>query len=218
MTDASLRAAAWAAPEKLRLLAGVALHALLGWSAVWLPSAISGASRDWVWTTAGAVVLGGVRLAGTSWPAARSASFALVRCALALSAAASIDFSIDPPDRVLSVCSGVPSWETLFTSLMAHLGAFPVSGAAMAGLVLFECAGGHAPASFLRAALAFAAMQVAMSSAMLALAWLASTLRWPWTADALVFSMICSMLLLHLLPLQPRRRKETCPYRQSHRH
>ncbi|ROZ76649.1 hypothetical protein EEB15_12450 [Ramlibacter sp. WS9] len=196
------------------MLGGVALHALLGWSAVWLPSTTSGASRDWLWGAAGAVVLGGLRLAAARWPAARPASSSLVRCALALCAAASIDFSISAPDRLLSVCSADTSWDAQFTSLIEHLGACPVSGAAMVGLVLFEFTGGQGRASFFRAALAVAAMLAAMSFAMGALPWLARSMQWPWTADALVFSMICSMLLLHLLPLQPQRRNEACPYRE----
>jgi hypothetical protein len=205
MTDASLRAAAWAAPGKLRLLGGVALHALLGWSAVWLPSASSGASHAMVWATAGAAVLGCLRLAGARWPAARTASSSLVRCALALCVAASIDFSISAPDRLLSVCSDDPSWNALFTSLLAHLGAFPVSGAAMVGLVLLDFTGSHVRANLVRAALAVAAMLAAMPLVMLALPWLARTVQWPWTADALVFSMICTMLPMHLLPLPPQR-------------
>jgi hypothetical protein len=122
---------------------------------------------------------------------------------LALCAAASIDFSVNPPDRLLSLCSASASWNAQFQQLMEHLEALPVGSAAMVGLVLLELAGGQGRARSFRAALAVGAMLAAMLLAMWSLPWLARSLNWPWTADALVFSMIFSMLLFHLLPLHP---------------
>ena len=210
MTEASLSAAARAAAGRFRLLGGNALHALLGWCAVWLPAAASGASRSWIWSAAGALML-----AGSQWLTARPASTSLAHCALALCVTASIDFSINPPDHLLSLCSADASWNAQFQLLVAHLGSFPVSSAAMVGLVLLEFASRHGRARPLRAALAVGAMLAAMLFAMWSLPWLARSLQWPWTADALVYSMIFGMALFHLLHIQPKWRKEACPYRES---
>lgn len=36
----------------------------------------------------------------------------------------------------------------------------------------------------------------------------------PWTADAIVCSLIFGMVLFHLLHCQPQWRKQACPYRE----
>lgn len=199
MTNASLSAAAWAAPGKVGLLAGGAMHALLGWSAVWLPAAMSGASRWWVWSTAGAVTLAAVRLAGSQWPAARLACASSARCALALCVAASIDFFLRPPDLLLSLCSASASWSAQLQLLVEYLGALPVSSVAMVALALLETASRHGRMHTLSAALTVGEMLAAMLFAIWALPWLARSLHWSWTADAVVYAMIFSMVLLHLL-------------------
>lgn len=215
MTDASPSAAASAAAERFRRLAGIALHALIGWSAVVLPAAAAGASHSWVWGMAGALMLGGLRLAASRWPIARVASASSARCALVVGVAASFDFSIDPPDRLLGICSVDTSWIAQVQSMATHLGTLPASGAAMVGLVLLDFASPAPRARVLGAALAVCAMSMLMLAAMGALPWLARGLHWPWTADALVFSMISSMVVFHLLPMPTQWRKQECPYRES---
>lgn len=211
MTTAWVSAIASAIADRFGLPLRIVLHALLGWSAVWLPAATADASRSWIWGIVGALTLAGFRIVRARWPLAWPFLPSLAPCAIVLCVSASIDFSINPPDSILALCSASASWNGQFQLLMVHLRWFPVGSAAMFGLVLFEGAGRHGRSCPGRAAVAVSTMLALMLFAMESLQMVSRSLHWPWTADALVYSMIFGMVLYHLLHCQPHSRKRTCP-------
>ena len=214
MTTAWASAIASAIADRFGLPVKTVLHALLGWSAVWLPAAMAGASRSRIWSIAGALTLAGFHIVRARWSPASPFLPSLVPSTLILCVSASIDFFINPPDSILALCSVSAPWNGQFQLLMAHLRWFPVGTAAMFGLVLFEGAGRHGRTHPGRAAVAVGTMLALMLLAMEFLQMVSRSLHWPWTADALVYSMIFGMMLYHLLNCQPYSRKRTCSYRE----
>lgn len=136
----------------------------------------------------------------------------MLRCMAAIGLGTTLDFMVVPPQAILDMCStrgAAGLWSGIADALFAHLKWFPLTVLAMLALVAAQHIHGwraeptsRAVATLratCRTALDFSAMLATMAVSMMALRSLALALGLPWTANALVSTMLLSMLAFLLL-------------------
>jgi len=190
--------------------------ALLGFLVGELPGMLYGWAPLEFWGMVCAIV--GALAGATLIPGhgGRCAGYGWVTCTVAVGFGMAVDFAVEPPAALASVCRSGSAWSNFgITSLETHLRCFPSTAGGM--LLTLSIARLRATSAFEMAAhrhgftrmtvlvlAEFGLMLVLMSTAMEAVGTWALKARIPWTADGMLATMMASMLLFFYLRLMMR--------------